>query len=461
MATMRTIAPLLASIAVALLVGCGSDDAPADPGATSASSGAPAGSGGAADGGSGGAGAAGGGGGDGGGVAADPCGVGEWTCVPVGAAGPYGERTFDVPAAQNWVNTGLFLKAGETATVTAAGEWQVNADDGQPIDHGPCLVADLVARIGLHYEDTNLTCIDAQGTVTADKDGILFLGALPSNDLGETYETRLHATGKKTVTVTSEGDTVPTVQGVDAVSYDFAQIASGWVEVWGEHAILTLPVATATLDKATLAAATARLDAMYELHEELRHGVPHNGQRLRFFPDGTNPGYMLAGNPIRMQLDLVSGTDVQRISRVGEPGADAWGPAHEMGHDFSFVGGFWTYQQDTLESWTNVFSWHAFEKLGLPLHDSAAPCNAASTGTYVVGDGEWDPWTGLCFLMQFQFAHGWDFYEAFFTSINDDPMPEWTGDWETTGWYFVHQQFTAAAGEDVTPVFDEWGVPSP
>lgn len=404
-----------------------------------------AGSGGASNSGSGGSGAS------SGGPAVEACSSGAWSCVPVDGTKPYGSHTFDVPAQQNWVNTGLYLRQGEMASLTETGSWQLS-DTGDAIDHGPCKVGDLVARIGLHYKDPALTCVKGSATFTAPKDGILFVGALAGNDLGETYETRHDASGKKSVTITSSHASVPTVLAGEASTYAFADVASGWVEVWGKHVILTLPIASAQMDAQVMARAAERLDAIYELEAELRSALPHNGQRIRFFPDGTQPGYMLAGNPVRMELVLVTGGDKTRISRAGEAGTDIWGFAHELGHDFSFApNGFWTYQENSLESWCNLFSIYALEKLQVPLHESTVDCTQASTGDY----DAWDAWGGLCFLRQFQFRYGWDFYKEYFEQLKDTT---------STGgdpWTFVHGKFESIAGEDVTPLFETWNVPHP
>jgi hypothetical protein len=381
----------------------------------------------------------------------DDCASSAWTCIPVEGDTPYGSHAFDVAAQQNWVNTGLYLKAGATATVTETGTWQVTGT-GDSIDHGPCKVGDLVARIGLYYKDDELTCVKGSVTFTAPKDGILFVGALTENDLGETYESRSDDSGKKAVTVESTGQTVPTLLGKQAAGFDFDGVASGWVEVWGEHVILTLPTSSAKKDALVLLAATERLDAIYELELELRSAAPHHGQRIRFFPDGTQPGYMLAGNPVRMALTLVSGGDQTRISRAGETGTDIWGFAHELGHDFSFApNGFWTYQENTLESWCNLFSIYSLEKLGQPISDSTVDCDMSSTGDY----DSWDAWGGLCFLRQFQFRYGWEFYQEYFEQIKDTTST--SGD----PWDFVHDKFEAIAGEDVTPLFEAWNVPHP
>ena len=394
-----------------------------------------------------------GGSGGSGGTAPDPCADGEWTCLRMPPAGPYGTHEIKVPAAQNWVNTGLYLKTGQTAEISIqSGRWNVNNNKvGKTIDHGPCIVGDLVARIGLHYKDEKLNCVSDTLSLTADKDGILFLGALPSNDLGESYETRLKATGSKIVSVESSGDTVPTVLAREAAEYPFSDVSSKWVEIMGKHIIITIPTASAIEDAKVLEKALATLDQFYALQLELRGGLPHHGQRIRFFPDGQNPGLMLAGNPIRMQTKLV--TEKDRISRAGQEGVGVWGYAHELGHDFTFVGANWAYQVKTLESWPNIFSVYAFQKMNLPLHNNTKNCDLKSEGNYEEG---WDAWVGLCFLRQFELKYGWKFYQDFFAELSkyeqNSGIKNWNG---------VHDAFETIAGEDITPLFEAWKVPNP
>lgn len=452
---MRPTLAFLATSAVVLAVGCSSSDHPdgndgGGPGATSGEIGTSSsvvGSTGSSSSASGtGAGAS------------DVCGTGEWTCVPVPPSGAYGTHTFDVPAAQNWVNTGLALSAGQQATITESGTWSIGGTDtGMPIDHGPCLVGDVVARIGLDYKDPALTCVAGQATFTADKAGILYVGALAGNDLGETYETRRNATGAKSISVTSDGATAPTVEVGEAAGYPYGSVTGGWVEVRSTHVIMTLPTALAAQDAGAIASAAARIDTFYELHEELRGAVPHHGQRIRFFPDPlvVPIGYMLAGNPVRMDPILVDPTFANRITLAGMDGVDVWGFAHELGHDFTFVNGLWWYQENSLESWPNIFSVHALEALGLPLNRNAVACATSAPVDYA----SWDAWSGLCFLLQFETAHGWPFYQQFFAELNDTQPADLPGG--APAWTFVRDRFNAISGSDVTPIFDAWGVPHP
>ncbi len=386
------------------------------------------------------------------------CSDDEWTCVAVDPVSPYGEVTFEVPAAQNWVNTGLYLQQGQQALISESGSWYVNDNAGNTIDHGPCVIGDLVARIGLHYKDPALTCVAGDEVVfTADKDGIVFLGALPSNDLGETYETRRNASGSKQVTVTSDGHTVPTIDVADAAQTDFDAITSGWVEVRGTHTTITLPTVTAAQDANLLQDATSLIDAMYDHHADLRGAVPQHGQRIRFFPDPNimGIGYMLAGNPVRMDTVLVDAGYGNRISNAGEPGVDVWGFAHELGHDFTFVNGLWWYQENSLESWPNIFSIHALEALGLPIHANALACEGGQPIAY----DNWDAWAGLCFLLEFQTTYGFAFYADFFAILNDTPHSDVPGG--AMAWHWVHDRFEEIAGVDVTASFLTWGVPNP
>ena len=89
------------------------------------------------------------------------------------------------------------------------------------------------------------------------------------------------------------------------------------------------------------------------------------------------------------------------------------------------------------------------ESLQQPLNSSTTSCTEASTGSY----DDWDAWGGLCFLRQFQFRYGWDFYKKYFAQIKDAKS---TGG---SAWGFVREQFDTAAGEDTSALFDAWDCP--
>lgn len=384
-----------------------------------------------------------------------------WVQVQVDAKGPYGEQRFELPAAQSWANTGLYLRTGQSAQISATGTWRVATDIA--LEHGPegldgsnergCKVGQLVARIGLYYDDAQLSCIGAQGSITAHRDGIVFVGGLVSSDLGESYESRRNASGKLSVSVQSQGDTVPTVRPELASYYSYEQINSGWVELRSEHTIVTLPTATAMQDKAKLAAMLQRFDDIYQSHKDLRAAVPHHGQPIRWFADGGAPGWMLAGNPVRMDLALVDAQSSDRITLAAEPENGDWGFVHELGHDFNFINGDWQYAHSTagIEAWPNIFSVYAQAQLNLPLRD----LDCARKKAFYLAHGRFsdlqnDVWLGLCFLLEFKDQYGWDFYKRFHAELNRAPF---------IGWDALHMRFERAAGEPVRTIFETWKVP--
>lgn len=384
-----------------------------------------------------------------------------WALIDVDAQGPYGERVFTVPAAQNWVNTGVYLREGEKAQIRATGTWRVISAIDQ--EHGPeglegsnergCQSGQLVARIGLYYEDSKLTCIGSEGEITAHRAGILFVGGLVGNDLGETYESRRNARGSLTVTVASQSDTVPTVSAEMAGYYSYDQVRSGWVELRGDYTILTLPTATASQDKNRLQAVLKRFDDVYRNHQVLRGAQPQHGQPIRWFPDDSAPGWMLAGNPVRMDLALVGAQSSSRLTLATESSNGNWGFLHELGHDFNFINGDWQYAHSTLgiEAWPNIFSVYAQEQLNLPLRELNCPTKKAfyqATGRF--SDLTNDVWLGLCFLLEFKDLYGWGFYQRFHTELNQSAF---------TGWEALYARFERAAGESVRPIFDAWKIP--
>lgn len=101
---------------------------------------------------------------------------------------------------------------------------------------------------------------------------------LRAASLGETYAARDLLDGAIDVTVTSDHDTVPTI-GVDHVdTYDFDAVASGWVELASEHTIVTVEASQAAADRATAAGSLGTLDAVYDIHAEMRGALPFSGQ---------------------------------------------------------------------------------------------------------------------------------------------------------------------------------------
>ncbi|UTA46835.1 M60 family metallopeptidase [Simiduia sp. 21SJ11W-1] len=393
---------------------------------------------------------------------------GGWSYFSFESLGDYTTYTLRVPAAQNWVNAGLYVEKGATIEVSAEGSWKLKGDApmhgpegyGEKYENG-CKLGSLVVRIGLAYKDPLVGCAGKAMTYTAPRAGVVFVGGIVSNDLGESYETRARAEGAINVTVSavnpdgSRGKIVPTIEVGAAANFPYGEIESGWVEVLGKHTLLHLPASIAQQDASEIADAIKRLDDIYTLHVSLRGKRPQHGQPIRWYPDTEDaPGWMLAGNPVRMDPALVYANNNDRITRAARAQNGNWGFAHELGHDFNFAGGTWYYATKLgIEVWPNIFSVHAQEMLNLPKRDLDCP---ARKQKYLAGNDAsgltegTDPWAGLCFLMEFQTRYGWDFYRNFYAELDREPG---------SGWGYLRQKFSLAAGENVDAIFNEWLLP--
>ena len=395
--------------------------------------------------------------------------------IDVPLTGPYGERILVVPAATHWANTGLYLRAGETATITARGRWSAEGtsvgprgDDRLGEERG-CPKGSLAARSGLRFEDA-ITCIGVNGEHIAPRDGIVYVGMVWSTDLGDAYGSRLALEGQVEVTIRSTGATAPMVRMADLPDLDLDAIESGVLELVGDHVVVAVTTADIQRDAATAEAAIATLDAIWEDERFLRGRAPFREERVRFVEDETiiDFAYMLSSNPVRCVPDLLHGNNNQRILRAAEPMTDVWGFAHELGHAFSFANGTWVFQYNNIEVFPNIFTLHALDTLGRrqnqPNFNSYCDGREAylADGTYE--EFKADPFLELCFLMDFTATFGWSFWQTFYAGIDETDNAEIPigGDPEHANtWGFLRDRFSQAAGEDVTPIFDAWRVPLP
>jgi hypothetical protein len=395
------------------------------------------------------------------------------TVVDVPRAGPYGTRSFQVPAATNWVNSGLYLRAGEAAEIAATGTWTVEG-----VEVGPggsavrgqqrgCARGSLVARSGLGFE-ASVTCVGGGTTYVAPRDGVVYLGMIDSTDLGEAYGDRLVLSGSLQVTVTSSGDTVPSIRRDALAGFPYEQVKSGTVELLGRHVIVTVGAAQVRADLASAQSSVDTLDALYELEAALRGMAPFAGQRIRFYPDEEirNVGYMVAGNPVRCVPELMTGGPDQRILRASVPTTDIWGFAHELGHVFSFANGAWVFQYGYLESWPNVFTLFVLQELERTAHQPNVGTYCERRDAYLDGgtypEFKADPFLQLCFEMSFTEKYGWGFWNTFWSGMNTQKNEDVGLDSlfvDKSVWSYVRDRFSLAAGEDVTPMFVKWRVP--
>jgi hypothetical protein len=392
----------------------------------------------------------------------------------------YGTRQVSVPAIANWVNSGLYLRAGQSVTLSAFGSWVADRKpelgptgpegrDPSRTERG-CTIGSLTARLGLGYEDPAIFCVGSGSTITAPKDGILYLGAIIDTDLGDAYEVRHDNSGTLSVVVSSAGSTVPSVQAAQIAGYDFTRVLSGWIELWSRHFIVTVPTSIARADRATAAASLDFLDRAYDRHAEVRGTVPFRGQRIRVLADEVlvpRGWLMLAGNPIRTVPGAFAGAPGHdHILRSSDPAYGVWGIVHELGHDFAHARGPWWYQVGTLEGWPNVFTVHTLRALERPDpicgHDATCPTArfCARRAAYMA-EGTYQQFTEdtdlyLCFLLEQEERYGSALYPAFFRRLN-----AMSGAEVGNHWGFIRDQFNAITGVDTTPSFEEWKLPLP
>lgn len=390
--------------------------------------------------------------------------------IDVPPTGAYGTHTFSVPARTNWVNSGLYLRSGETAHIVATGRWRARGREVGPAGDATlgmqrgCAVGQLVARSDLRFEEA-VTCIGAGAMYEAPHDGIIYLAMIDSTDLGEAYAERDDLDGELTVTVTSSGHTVPSIAAQHIASFPFERVASGWVELRGAHNVVTIAASQVQLDRSTAVGSLATLDAIWEQHAALRGASPFFGQRVRWYPDDTiaSVADLVSGNPVRCVPALMSGAPNQRILRASEGPTDIWGFAHELGHAFGFIHGTWVYQANNIESWPNLFTLHALRSLGRTAGQPNIATYCDGRAAYLAGGDpmtfQSDPFLQLCFLQEFEEAYP-GFYGRFFRAMNTQTNEDAHYD-ETpaSAWRYVRDRFNLAAGEDTTPRFVRWRVP--
>jgi hypothetical protein len=282
--------------------------------------------------------------------------------------------------------------------------------------------------------------------------------------------TRLDAAGSLDVTLTSTGDTVPTLAPSQLETYDFAAVTSGWVELRSDRTIVTIPAADALADRATAAASLDTLDAIYDTEAELRSAVPYRSQLVRFFPDKNIEdigAYMLAGNPIRCVPDLLRGGENQRILRAAEDPHRHLGLRPRARPPLLLRQRDLGVQYNNIEVFPNIFTLHALETLERTAFQPNVDTYCNGREAYLA-EGNYpqfkdDPFLQLCFLMDFTETFGWAFWTKFFVGMNattNNDIP-YDPNSDAATWGFVRDRFNDAAGEDTTSLFDTWRIPLP
>jgi hypothetical protein len=185
----------------------------------------------------------------------------------------------------------------------------------------------------------------------------------------------------------------------------------------------------------------------------------------RFVTDAQiSVGYMHAGYPIMTHLDIApTMVDKPRIMANGHGGV--WGLFHELGHNHQ--AGDWTFA-GTGEVTCNLFTLYVFEKacntrpadhVSFKEEARRKAVEAYLDGGASFADWQRNPFLALIMYIQLQEAFGWESYRKVFAAyrgLKAGERPQ--NDGEKRDQWLV--RFSEAAGKNLGPFFEAWGVPT-
>lgn len=171
-------------------------------------------------------------------------------------------------------------------------------------------------------------------------------------------------------------------------------------------------------------------------------------------------GYMHAGYPIMTHLDVAElFVSLDRLKR-----GDMWGFLHELGHNHQHPD--WTFD-GTGEVTCNLFTLHALETIcnlppgtrGHNAVDAPPPLTDYLAGGPDFEKWKRDPFLALRMYIQMKDAFGWDVFRQVFAEYRALPVADRprSDDEKRDQWL---TRFSRAAGRNLGPFFQAWGVPT-
>jgi hypothetical protein len=232
-----------------------------------------------------------------------------------------------------------------------------------------------------------------------------------------------------------------------------------WAELESSKVIVTVPAdAVRTLEDP---AETMRTwDTVADAAADLATIPRDRARPERYVADRQiSAGYMHAGYPIMTHLDAAADMVSAANLRTG-----TWGLFHELGHNHQVSD--WTFN-GTGEVTVNLFSLYIMETVcGKPMnqgHPALAERErlVAKHKAKGVSFDHWknDPFLALVMYQQLREAFGWETYKRVFAEYRDLPAqarPKGEGQ-ERDQWMV---RFSRAAGRNLGPFFQAWGVPT-
>ena len=235
-----------------------------------------------------------------------------------------------------------------------------------------------------------------------------------------------------------------------------------WAELETGKIILSIPSDYIRMldDPAALMALWDRiLDAEADLA-----AIPRERKRPeRIVPDvQISAGYMHSGYPVMTWLDR----SVDQALSVMDLAAGSWGHFHEFGHNHQRPE--WTFD-GTVEVTCNLFSLYVIETVcGKPpgdVHVAMKPATVDLRLRSHLGSADkfprWkkDPFLALTMYDQLRAGFGWETYKKVFAEYRLLPQAERPKDDEEKRDQWL-VRFSRAAGRNLGPFFEAWGVPT-
>ncbi|MBN9520957.1 M60 family metallopeptidase [bacterium] len=267
------------------------------------------------------------------------------------------------------------------------------------------------------------------------------------------------------------GDVTTTIDGgVEAPVYfagkttapEWAKLRSApapWAEFVSDKLVLTVPAAVAR-GVENPAELLAFWDQVLDGCADLTVVDRRRGRAERMvFDEQISNGYLHSGYPIMAPLEIAPlAVDVVRMRREG-----AWGFFHELGHNHQQRD--WTFD-GTVEVTCNLYSLYLLETFcpGAPVHDEMkGPGQVRNAAKHKAGGSTFENWqrepfVALIVYDQLRRSFGWDVFKKVFAEYHaaapaDRPRTE-----QAKRDRFV-VRFSKAAGRNVAPAFEAWGVP--
>lgn len=379
-------------------------------------------------------------------IKADPCGDVFPGKVP--AAAPRVTQAVDIQVEfGQWASTGLYVPAGEVATVRIPLEL---ADKG------------LVAQIGCHNSPIVINDswsrhpmivmswpLKQQTTKIASPYGGLLYIVVPDG-------VRLP---RQTVTVEHAVRAPRYVRGATPL-YEWRTLIRNYpgptAEIGSSRLTLTVPseIARKIDDPEELMQLWDRIMDCY-VDLGMRPLAPR-GERI-VSDQQIAYGYMYAGYPVMTFLDAADfGTNAKFLLDKG-----SWGHWHELGHNQQQPD--WTFD-GTGEVTVNLFTLFVMENVP---HHSVKDWLAEQTPNvkrYIAAGASFDKWKSDPFLAlsmyaQLQQGFGWEAYFKVFAAYRDLPQKDRpkTDDEKRDQWMV---RFSRVVGKNLGPFFQAWGVPT-